>query len=331
MKRIDRQRYLELVPLKQAVENDLLRIPDVTGVDVGYKEVGGEQTDDMAILVFVRRKGEFAERDRIPGEIHGIPSDVIEAEFTPLTGSAAATAGEPNPLGATVDPRRYDPLVGGCSTAPARIGNWYGTVGIPVRERATGRQRVLSCWHVFCDDPGWERLDRRITQPAIKLGGRIGSDVIGSVVAARLGQIVIDFGYDWYVDCAISDAIGRSATATILRIGHVKGSTTPIEGDLVRKYGATTEHTYGVVASTNFTTVVTYSSVGKVTFYYQYRITAPDRTMPPFSLPGDSGAIVVDTESMALGLLFAGDKGGAYGIANPMYMVLGALNIELIV
>ncbi|HEX5493977.1 MAG TPA: hypothetical protein VFX70_05300 [Mycobacteriales bacterium] len=325
MMHIDRQRYLEVVPLKQVVENDLLRLPNVTGVDVGYKEIGGEQTNEMAILVFVREKGNFDEPDRIPARIQHVRTDVIEAVFTPST-----TRSRTSELSdVRLDPNRYDPLVGGCSTAPARITDAYGTVGIPVRDNATGQQRVLSCWHVFCDDPNWEHLDHRITQPAIILGGRTATDTIGSVVAAKLGQIVINFGYDLYVDCAVCDVTMRPAVPKIIHIGALQGTRTPIVGELVRKYGATTEDTFGLVQSTNFTTRVDYPGIGIVTFYYQYRITPPNLTMPSFSRGGDSGSIVVDTENRALGMVFAGSEAMRYTAANPMYMVLGALNISL--
>jgi hypothetical protein len=328
MKTINRQRYHEVLPVKTAVENDILRIPGVTGVDVGYKEVDGAQTDEMAVLVFVRQKGVFDEADRIPALVQGISTDVIECEFLPLSVGALPAA-----LG--VDSKRYDPVVGGCSVAPARNRRVYGTLGVLVRDNTNGTEGYLSNWHVFCGSPDWSdpAMDHRMVQPAIALGGNVATDVIGSVYSAKLGQISRPFAYDWYVDCAVcSVSKARPASRSILRIGPLSGSAEPIEGELVRKYGAKSEFTYGVVQSTNCSINVPYSGVGNVTFYYQYRITAPNASMPPFSEAGDSGSLVVDTEYRAVGLNFAGGKSGqvTHSVANPMYMVLGALNLSLI-
>ena len=39
----------EIRPIKQTGEADLLKRPGVTGVDIGYKYVGGKKTDVLAI------------------------------------------------------------------------------------------------------------------------------------------------------------------------------------------------------------------------------------------------------------------------------------------
>jgi hypothetical protein len=67
--------------IKEAHEHDLLKVPGVTGVDVGYKMVGGQQTDVLAIRVYVARKIDPPPDQRIPAEIEGVPTDVIERRF----------------------------------------------------------------------------------------------------------------------------------------------------------------------------------------------------------------------------------------------------------
>jgi hypothetical protein len=198
---------------------------------------------------------------------------------------------------------------------------------VPVLDRQSARTRVLSNWHVFCDDLDWKELDRRITQPAVDLGGKPATDTIGSVVNAKVGEIERSFAYNWYVDCAISDASGRKANPSIVGIGRLKGWREPNLDDVVRKYGATTYFTVGTVASTNMTTVVDYP-FGPVNFFYHYRI-VPSPPYVDFSLPGDSGSVVVDADDNAVGLLFAGSEEAHQTVANPMYMVLGALDIKL--
>ena len=64
--------------IKREVEEDLLRRPGVTGVDVGYKVVGGEKTDQLAIRIYVENKGQFDPGDAIPPSIHGVPTDVLQ-------------------------------------------------------------------------------------------------------------------------------------------------------------------------------------------------------------------------------------------------------------
>jgi hypothetical protein len=139
MQQIDRQRYLEIVPLKMAVEDDLLGLPGVTGVDVGYKEVGGEQTDEMAIIVFVGRKGEFDEGDRIPSEIHGVKTDVVEATFRPLVAHATPAHG---PGGPEIDAKRTTPS--SAAARPRRPGSTTGT-GLSACPSWTGRAPGRGC------------------------------------------------------------------------------------------------------------------------------------------------------------------------------------------
>ncbi len=67
--------------IKTRAESDLLKIPGVTGIDIGYKKVGGRNTAILAIRVYVEKKGDVAENQSIPSEIEGVPTDVIERKF----------------------------------------------------------------------------------------------------------------------------------------------------------------------------------------------------------------------------------------------------------
>ncbi len=71
----------EITRVKTEVEAELLKLPGVTGVDVGYKYVGGKKTDVLAIRVYVKQKRDVPEKYAIPKKIRGIPTDVIEREF----------------------------------------------------------------------------------------------------------------------------------------------------------------------------------------------------------------------------------------------------------
>jgi len=71
----------EITRVKTEVEAELLKLPGVTGVDVGYKYVDGKKTDVVAIRVYVKKKRDVPEKDAIPKKIRDIPTDVIEREF----------------------------------------------------------------------------------------------------------------------------------------------------------------------------------------------------------------------------------------------------------
>lgn len=67
--------------VKAEIEAQVLQRPGVTGVDTGYKVVGGRKTDQLCIRVYVKKKQDVAESELIPREIKGIPTDVIERRF----------------------------------------------------------------------------------------------------------------------------------------------------------------------------------------------------------------------------------------------------------
>ena len=68
--------------VKAQKEDELMSIPGVTGVDIGKKIVKGSKTDEIAIRVFVqKKKDKVPEGQRIPKEIDGVKTDVMEASF----------------------------------------------------------------------------------------------------------------------------------------------------------------------------------------------------------------------------------------------------------
>ena len=72
----------EIRRVKEEVEKELLKIPGVTGVDIGYKYVGGKKTDVLSIRFYVeKKKKDVPEKEMIPKKIDNIPTDVIERRF----------------------------------------------------------------------------------------------------------------------------------------------------------------------------------------------------------------------------------------------------------
>lgn len=67
--------------LKALVEDELLQKPNVVGVGVGLRQKGGAYTDEIALVVMVRKKVptiELEPEDRIPEAIEDVPIDVLE-------------------------------------------------------------------------------------------------------------------------------------------------------------------------------------------------------------------------------------------------------------
>ncbi len=153
----------ELVAIKERVEEEFLARPGVTGIDVGYKVVGGVQTDEVAIRVHVeKKKASVPKAQRVPASIDGAVTDVLERTYelqvvrTPLTVSVQA------------DTTHYATLQGGISIGPSRaIGGFVysGTLGAIVTDNVSGQKAALTNFHVACVDDGWHVGDRQV-QPS---------------------------------------------------------------------------------------------------------------------------------------------------------------------
>ena len=69
----------------ERVKDAWLSRESVTGIDVGYRLVGGLPTGQLAIRVYVSQKlpiDQVPPRERIPEEVGGVPVDVIEGTPT---------------------------------------------------------------------------------------------------------------------------------------------------------------------------------------------------------------------------------------------------------
>lgn len=102
----------------------------------------------------------------------------------------------------------------------------------------------------------------------------------------------------------------------------------PRFGLAVKKFGRTTGLTFGTVEALVPTPWLLPYRFGKFTaavwFTDTWTIRANDGD--PFALPGDSGSLVVTEDgSAAVGLLFAVNNKGEYGIVMPITQVLGEL------
>jgi len=71
----------EIRAVKDRHEAGLLMKKNVVGLGIGYKEVEGQETGLLSLVVMVRKKESpslLDATDLVPAEIEGVPIDVIE-------------------------------------------------------------------------------------------------------------------------------------------------------------------------------------------------------------------------------------------------------------
>jgi hypothetical protein len=294
-------------------EARLLRRRNVVGVGLARKVVGGRQTDEPCVVVFVERKlpnGQIHEKDRIPPTIERMRTDVVE--------SGKIVAQQSRTI-------RWRPAPGGVSIGHFRIT--AGTLGVVARR--SGARVILSNNHVLANSNA-ASIGDPILQPGPYDGGT-AADRIGSLEA--FVPIVFDGFLDWLLSLfgisrpvrnVVDAAVARPASDgdvsdEILEIGTVSGTASADIGLRVRKSGRTTGLTEGRVTAIAATVRVSYGLTRVARFRDQIVTTA-------ISQGGDSGSLVVDTGNRAVGLLFAGSSNTT--ILNPIAHVESLLGIR---
>jgi hypothetical protein len=308
-----------IIRIKEAVEKKYLGQPGVTGVDVGFKYVGGQRTDEIAIRILVEKKKKtVAKEEKVPDTIEGIKTDVIERTFELHQFANKMAVAE---IEIQADTGTYTPVKGGISIGPCRVIGGFvytGTLGTIVRDNATGNTLLLSNFHVMCVDTGWHVGDQMAQPSRVDTGSCPGS-VVGTLLRASLTGTV---------DAAVCTLSGRSSACEIVDIGAVTGTATAVLNAPIRKRGRTTGLTYGFVDSVSLTVNVDYGDgIGLRTLSNQIGIRPDTSHNASFGEKGDSGSVVVDDSRRIVGLYFAG--GGGFGVANPIAAVLTELNISV--
>ena len=332
----DQRARAEVRPVKERVEDELLRIPGVTGVDIRRKITKGKETEKVAIVVSVEKKKPKSALDNaelIPAEIDGVPTDVVEEKIV-LQAASVLLDEAAEPL---IDATAYTTLEGGISMGPCRSvflsppdvpapGNYIfvGTLGAMVRDRTSGARMALTNFHVACVDSTWA-VGNTMTQPGRVDGGACPTNKFGALVRAVLSD---------HVDGAVvSIDAGKASACAIVDIGQVKGKNTAAIGMAIRKRGRTSGLTYGTVTSVDQTVSINYGDgLGTHTLKNQIRLEVDTAHSTVMSDHGDSGSVVVDANNKVIGLLYAGiDPGHTVSFANPIQSVLDELNVDLCV
>ncbi|HEX4865796.1 MAG TPA: hypothetical protein VFV02_17135 [Acidimicrobiales bacterium] len=217
----------------------LLGIPGCTAVAIGRKQTGGRETERLAIVVFVEQKvSSPAQKDAIPPELAGIPTDVVEYQFSPK-------------VVVTNPHERFDPLISGIAITPDAVPNSWGSIGCFVH--TTGKaghyaagDYLLTNEHVLHHagiggvviQPDWQQ----VTPPPANY---------------TCGTYLEGFRNVTH-DCGLVDLVGRGWLNEVPnRPWHpgnrqLRGVTGPAIGTQVYKFGASTLYTTATVRFINW-------------------------------------------------------------------------------
>ncbi len=314
--------------VKKAREGELLRLPNVVGLGVGYKQVGGARTDELAVIVYVERKaasGSLRDGERAPGVLEGpaqarvVPREPQEeARTLELPDMRVPTdVQEVGRVEAQTFVDRVRPVKPGYSISHFEVT--AGTFGCLVRDVAPPHDiYILSNNHVLANSNVAAPGDA-VLQPGPFDGGTV-EDVI-----AHLSRFVPIFLGDPerynLVDAALAKPLDlRLVTSSVVGLGTPRGTREAALDLLVTKSGRTTQTTTGTVTGIDVTIAVNYGA-GVGYFRNQILTTA-------MSQGGDSGSLLLTPELEATGLLFAGST--EVTIHNSITDVLMALGVELI-
>jgi hypothetical protein len=318
----------------------ILAQPNVVGLGIGHKVRATVLTDQLCLVVMVRRKlptEGLAPQAVVPPEVEGVPTDVMEVGVLRALQSRSA---------------RWRPAPAGVS-----IGHFQtsaGTLGCVVRDRASGGRLILSNNHVLANS-NEAQLGDPVLQPGPADGGRVVSDTIAHLerfspiafttrppvcpvalgIASTANALARQMGsahrleavqrnptaVNW-VDAAVARPVeDADILEGILEIGVPLGVIAPALGTSVRKSGATTGLSSGRIIVVNATTIIDYGPGRTARFDAQIVTTN-------MSQGGDSGSLLVAGDSPdAVGLLFAGSP--QVTVHNEILAVLGRLDVSL--
>ena len=312
-------------------EARLLRRKNVVGVGIARKVVGGRQTNEPCVVVFVERKvpkPNLGRKDLIPDRIETMKTDVVETgRIVALQSRTVKTDAVETGRIVALQSRtgRIRPAPGGVSIGHFRIT--AGTLGAVVRRGGT--RVILSNNHVLANSNDGRRGDA-ILQPGPVDGGTSADQIatledfvrisFDGFLDLLLGLFGIVRPPRNVVDAAVARPLRDSDVSDeILGIGPVSGMAPATIDMAVRKSGRTTGLTQGRVTAIAATVRVSYGLTRTARFRDQIVATA-------LSQGGDSRSLVVDVSNRAVGLLFAGSSNTT--ILNPISQVASKLGLQ---
>lgn len=314
---------------------------NVIGIGYGCKEKNGKKTNEEAIVVLVERKlplSSLNRKDLIPHSIEDYRTDVIEIGKLRMLETRTS---------------RIRPAQPGISIGHYKIS--AGTLGAIVKDKKSRKSMILSNNHVLANISNGHdnraKIGDPILQPGVYDDGAKPNDVIANlekfipirrgtgepqckiaIAVEKIANYLVHIIRPHYtvkffkqegvnlVDCALARPKSiKDVNSEILGIGKVKGIKEPEVGMKIRKSGRTSGITKGEIKAINASVKVNMEDKEVASFDDQFVATA-------MSKPGDSGALVLDGENNAIGLLFAGSDEAT--VCNRISSVLEKLNVE---
>lgn len=318
----DNPRVQAVLAVQDRHAPDLLATPGVVGIATGLTDQG-----NPAIFVFTKEPG----ITEIPVRLEGVPVVVrMTGVFHALKpnkthGGGGSNGGSKVSTTAVLTP----PVPIGVSTGNEDECS-SGTIGARLTDGTN--YYALSNNHVYALE-NTAPIGSFVLQPGMYDTQCIasGSNYIGELTSF----IPINFsGSGNTVDAAVAK-IYRDAQGNLMvgnatpadGYGTPKSATVePALGLSVEKYGRSTNLTEGTITGINATITIDYGSSGSATFDNQIIV----QSGKPFLKAGDSGSLVVTSSGLnPVGLVFAGDNSGKYGVANNINTVLSSLSSQM--
>jgi len=341
--------------LREQVTRNFLRRRNVLACGVGFKIKGGQETGIPSVVVSVVRKqppSVLPLSDLIPPLVDNVPTDVVETG--PIVPLAIDRQGVVRPVRPGVSIGHRDGTAGTAGCIVQRGSERFllsanhvlallnsAQIGDPILQPGPSDGGTLE--NAFGELAGYERV-RFTDEPSSEYPGEqppATQQPAGcAALLARLLQLwggegtsqptfpapplpsVSSSPYENRVDAAlVRPYSGVSLDPNILDIDSPpSGIADPKLGLRVYKSGRSTALTSGLITQVDVTVDVQY---GSRTARYANQI-----MITPFTQRGDSGALVVDEQRQAVGLIFSGSD--QVSVANPIRFVLAALRVSLI-
>jgi hypothetical protein len=320
---------LELVEAQNAVQWQLLALPGVTGVGIGFLERNGELLDEVALRVMVEDLAQIPAG--IPETLAGFNVCLVEADIQPC--------GLP-------DAARYSEIAGGIKIGTVRGS---GTLGAVAKDAAGTSLLGLTCFHVISNPSSTPDAVWQPDAPAIMIAGvpLPEADKLGDTLRVEfprtpplpfaLERVSNVDGAAFSLDTGIST--GRTVSPRI--VGHNGGPSTLLPrlaataqaepGARVAKRGFVTGQTTGFIVGVN--TTCRWTPGGQNTYLVeQYEIrSGSENPGLMFCDEGDSGAVIfLEGTQTAIGLLYGRSPSGTTAIANHIGNVERQLGITIV-
>ena len=302
----------DIVAAKNRAAKVLLNLPNVTSVGIGGRVRGGERLSELVLKVYVDAKvpvDQLTPSERIPAEIEGLPTDVVQMPTVGTTAAATpAPPGQPAIPFANRDSDNHRPIVGGSHLEGGLSENDYmGTLGcVMVSTTDATRAYAFTNWHVM---QGQNQKDPTIG--TTKAGQSTNKDSVTKCCSHIIGTLVAG-ARNTTIDAALIQLKpGLEWTADVLDIGPLAGehpvnATEAATHPAVRKRGARSRLSGGAIDSIGANVTVDGISYSNVTIVMPNLNPALASTDPFFfGQHGDSGSVVVNDANQVVGIFFA--------------------------